>query len=446
MQRIALAVLILAIGCDNASEIVRPATGRPFRVNTYVTGEQYDPDVAALPGGLGFLVVWAGQGGQGGTQGIFGRRLNGNGEPVGDELAVSSFTSGRHVSPRVTVLDDDRFLVVWSGSAPQSPDFDIYARLFEADAVPRGTEFRVNEYTTRDQRTPSVVATHDGGFIVAWSGNYAAIDVTNPNKPQRLIATRRYLADGTPGGPELQVGEIMLNAYRETVQETPEIAGTDDGDFVVVWASDGPYAPYPINDVHIQGRALDADGVPTDDVTTIAESEDANFLPSLVAASDGGFIVSWVGCRDSAVWKCAPDTARVFLTTLDASARATRDPVLPGTESFTVERRPRIVRHANGGFVLAWPASFEPLDRDDGTQPKEAFVRRLDTAGFPLGSILRLGPTADAYASGPSVASDADGGVLVTWATPSTSHRPGDVVCRYLAPSEFGADTGTAPW
>lgn len=90
----------------------------PFKINTYLTGDQYRPKIAS--GSVGCMVVWTSVGQDApeeldnGREGVFGRFLLGGSQPVGDELQVNTTTISQQLYPSVAWNGVDRFLVVWS--------------------------------------------------------------------------------------------------------------------------------------------------------------------------------------------------------------------------------------------------------------------------------------------------------------------------------------------
>ena len=75
--------------------------GPEFHVNTFTTDTQYHPSVAS-DGSGNFVVVWSSRGGQDGDNaGIFGRRFNSAGVPLGPEFGVNTYTTDLQGSPSV---------------------------------------------------------------------------------------------------------------------------------------------------------------------------------------------------------------------------------------------------------------------------------------------------------------------------------------------------------
>ncbi len=140
--------------------------GAPFQINTYTTSSQSRPGVAM--DALGdFVAVWS-SGQDAGSTGIFGRRFDAAGVPQGGEIQVNSFTTAGQMGPSVAADAKGNFVVVWSSMGQDGSDYGIFGRRFDAAGTPLGADFRVNSYTTGRQWFPSVGSDPDGDFVVAW--------------------------------------------------------------------------------------------------------------------------------------------------------------------------------------------------------------------------------------------------------------------------------------
>ena len=110
----------------------------------------------------------------------------------------------------------------------QNGDEDVSGRVFDADGTARGAAWRVNNATALPQRSPTVTATGDGGFIVAWhsepglaSGEYGTIQA------------QYFDALGNPVRDEISVAQE--STFR---QSRPVIVAGHDGGFDIYWESD----------------------------------------------------------------------------------------------------------------------------------------------------------------------------------------------------------------
>jgi hypothetical protein len=177
------------------------ASGAPlaseFNVNSYITSSQYWPSIAADRAG-NFVVVWSSFGQDGSDGGIFGQRLSASGAPIGGEFAVNTYTTGGQYGARVAVDADGDFVVAWTGDGQDGSSLGVVGRRFSAAGVPRGGEFQVNTSTIGVQRFPAVASDGAGNFVIAWDGGVAYYGV---------VHARRYDASGAPLTGELVVNQ-----------------------------------------------------------------------------------------------------------------------------------------------------------------------------------------------------------------------------------------------
>src|SRR5262249_58360141 len=88
--------------------------------NVNTTGDQGVPKVAMKPDGSGFVVVWEGPDGGGGASdlGVYARIYNANWQPVGSEFQVNTTTTDQQYEPDVAVDASGNFGIVWASRAP----------------------------------------------------------------------------------------------------------------------------------------------------------------------------------------------------------------------------------------------------------------------------------------------------------------------------------------
>ncbi len=149
---------------DRAGE----AVGDEFQVNTYTTGFQGGPSVATSTGG-DFALVWTSVGTQDGSEaGVFGQRFNAAGARLGGEFQVNSYTTGYQSAPAAAMDRQGRMVVVWHSRGQDGSGWGVFGRRFDAAGAPVGADFQVNTYTTGFQTTPTVAADESGNFVVIW--------------------------------------------------------------------------------------------------------------------------------------------------------------------------------------------------------------------------------------------------------------------------------------
>ena len=201
---------------DRASEPV----GAEFQVNTYTLGVQGDMAAAVSPSGA-FTVVWTSgalNDQDGDHAGVFGQRFDADGQRLGGEFQVNSFTTSNQYLPDVAINRLGQAIVIWTSKEQDGSINGVYGRRYGADGALLGAEFRVNEITINNQRDTSVDADENGNFVVSWRQDYDA------------IKARRYDAQGVPRGGEF----IVAQGGGERV-EAPQVTSDRRGNFIVAW-------------------------------------------------------------------------------------------------------------------------------------------------------------------------------------------------------------------
>lgn len=144
-------------------------------VNTYTNSYQVTPSVATQTDGT-VVVVWASADQDGSLQGVFGQRLSAAGQKIGGEFQVNQFSSYNQRTPTVAGLANGKFVVAWVSELQRgSSSVDIYARVYDAAGAATGNEFAVNPTSTNLCANPSVAASPEGGFAIGWSQKDASI-------------------------------------------------------------------------------------------------------------------------------------------------------------------------------------------------------------------------------------------------------------------------------
>jgi hypothetical protein len=249
------------------------AQGAEFRVNSSTTGDQRFPSVSAAADG-DFVVIWEGQG-PGDSSGIFGQRYDDAGSPRGGEFRVNSYTTGLQEFPSVAADASGNFVVVW-GRAFGSYYLDVRGQRFDSGGAAQGAEFLIDDVVGFLPPNPdhSVASDASGNFVVVWrtyskllgqrydsngdslgqeftvspapragirtsaasdaSGNFVVVWEGQGQGDSSGIFGRRYDSGGVPQG-----NEFRINSFTTGDQQFPSVAATGPDAFVVAWESDG---------------------------------------------------------------------------------------------------------------------------------------------------------------------------------------------------------------
>jgi hypothetical protein len=174
--------------------------GPEFRVNTYTTNEQSYPTVATDSSG-NFVVAWNSrlQSPDTSGYGVFGQRYASSGAPSGPEFRINTFTTGSQGRPSLAADASGNFVVVWNSYAQEGPGtaFDVFGQRYASGGAPIGSEFLVNTVTASSQYASAVAGDSSGNFVVTW--------MSVQDGSSYGIYAQRYASSGSAVGPEFRV-------------------------------------------------------------------------------------------------------------------------------------------------------------------------------------------------------------------------------------------------
>jgi hypothetical protein len=200
-----------------------------FPVNSHITGEQTDPDVAVDASG-NILITWGSTGQDGSASGVYAQRYNAVGFPQGTEFRVNSFTTGNQRVPVTAIAPNGLSVIAWTSEGQDGDSNGVYAQRFDVLGNPLGAEFRINAVTSGSQFAEGIAMGADGDFVVTWT----AVDGSSVG-----VVARRFGSTGAP-----QTDEFRVNTYTTNTQSQSDVALDADGDFVIVWTNESPYGIY----------------------------------------------------------------------------------------------------------------------------------------------------------------------------------------------------------
>ena len=104
---------------------------------------------------------------------VFGQRYGSDGNPLGGEFRVNTYTTGSQHESSVASDAAGNFVVVWQdgivfGDGQDGSSYGIFGQRYDNSGNRLGTEFQVNTHTTGTQLRPSVASDATGNFVVVW--------------------------------------------------------------------------------------------------------------------------------------------------------------------------------------------------------------------------------------------------------------------------------------
>ena len=260
--------------------------GDSFLLNEGQTsGTQIRPTVTALEDG-GFVAAWESSDGNG--TGIFARRFDANGDPVGDIIAVNSYSTSTQYQPSITTLDGGKFAITWSSYGQSgNSTYDVYLRIFNANGTPTtASDILVNTLTgdqqyTRGFTTESITTMESGRIVVTWTDYNSAVDSSRPG-----VMARIFEANGTPA-----TDQFRMNTTTTSRQDYASLDALSGGGFVATWSDssglDGSGWGVISQRFDDEGNKVGGQQV----VNTLFSS--TQIYSTVQGLEDGGYVVVW---------------------------------------------------------------------------------------------------------------------------------------------------------
>ena len=381
-------LLITSILVLSEVEGLATASTAEFQVNARTSSDQANADIAMDLNG-NFVVVWSSRfGTPGRSNDIFGRRFDPNCSPVGDEFQINTIISGNQKEPSVAMDTTGNFIVAWQG--PGIDEEDIFIQQFDPNGQPIGDEFLVNTYTQGKQQCPKVAMSRDGAFAVVWESEKLGTDINtrvvscqlfdvnglavgeefevdllgdcrypdiamDPNgnfavvwmedgSSNNLIMIRLYNADGTARTKPLDASTIEFDTLTR-----PSIAMNNSGHFVVAWDGDPDRAS--LDDIH--ARLYDPNGIPLGDQFIVNTTlSDAQQYPQVAMNNRGEFVIVWESEIESSTVE-----RDIFGQRYDSLGQPIGDEFQLNTFVEGDQGYPDIALSDNGVFVTVWQSN-----------------------------------------------------------------------------------------
>ncbi len=346
------------------------------------------------------------------------RRFDPKGQEIGKELRIDALPGDLARNPDVSFQPgSSRFVVVWEGgSEGEKLRRRIWARVFDGDGKPVGTEIRVDQIRLRHDYWglpreyfggPAVSVAPSGDFVVVWrSDGRTSCDRFN-------ISARRFSASGEP-----LADEIIVNRDRRWSQINPDVGHDGAGNFVIVWR-DGRWIGTDSEVSVVRGRVFDKDGVGQGfEFDLSPEDRLAAGAPDLAVTPGGSFFCAWA------------DRSRGFrpLTLLVGSyypeGWTIGAPIVIESGAFE-PTDPKIALTGRGEFMVIWSDIA-------GDRFKSSVVvgQRFAFDGTPIENAEVVSPATCRGISSPSVAASISGVGALAW---EVGHPTDIRGCRFAA-------------
>jgi hypothetical protein len=253
--------------------------GSPVRLNTTTAGFQSLPKILVRRN-ADAVVVWQSddQKPTSTGDGIFGRLVHtGNATPSSAEMKLSSIP-GLAANASIAAGVNGNFIVAWE--APDSNALGVYARLFNRNAVPKATEFRVNTTVLGLQRRPSVsFDANTNGWLVVWQGQAGTIKDAH-------VYGQFLGATGTLTGSQVQISQGIAQA-----EIAPSVAPIAGGHYLVTWVEYQDIFPVGLYGVEVDRLGAEVGS----EVEINSQPINTQTRTAIAVSASGDVLVPWEG-------------------------------------------------------------------------------------------------------------------------------------------------------
>jgi len=368
-----------------------PAVHGEDRVNSYVPGNQNDPEIGRLSDG-GYVTVWTSVGQDGSADGIYAQRHSASGVAVGPEWRVNTSTGGDQNYPHVAGLSDGGFVISWEDNGNDGSGWGSYAQRYDANGAAAGGQMLLNT-TTANNQYHTVVSAYTGGFAAVWAANGQA------GGGGYDILLQRFDNVGAKLG-----GEVLVNTPVGNNQQLPDVAAAANGDLVIVWQDE---ASADGNGYGVFGRRYDAASATFGTVFQVNTLTSGNQYEARVAMlSNGGFVAVWGDSSgpDGSGWATY---ARVY----DAAGAALGDAFRVNEYTNGSQYQPVVTGLSTGGFVVAFHNDSAGPEGTSG----DVSLREYDNLGNAIDGDRRVNSYTSSTQSEPAIEDLGNGNFVVAW-------------------------------
>ena len=255
--------------------------------------------------------------------------------------------------------------------------------------VRAGGEFLVNTHTTDNQYAPAAASDRAGRFVVAWNSH-------GQDGDDGGIHAQRFDAAGVSQGAEFRV-----NTHTSGLQIGPAVAVSPNGEFVIVWQSEGQDG----SATGIFGQRYERSGAPAGaEFPVNTYTTGAQQVASVGMDGGGGFVVAWTSDGQDG------SDGGIFARRYQPWGEPRGPEFLVNSVTAGRQDAPRVAVAPSGEFVMVWASPH------DGSG-EGVFGQLYDASGAPRGAEFRVNTWTSLSQNAPGVTFASPGEFVATWAS-----------------------------
>lgn len=344
--------------------------GSDSLVNTYTADEQKNPVVTADNGN--FTIAWEGEGSEG--IGIYAQQYDGEGNPAGNSVLVSSANQPKHSA--IARRPNGDVTLAWQ-SAGEGNSGELFFQQGMA-----GTPTKV-ESASANPRNPAIAIRPNGNFTLVWESDLNG---------SSAIYAQQYNKNGTAQGNAIVVDTTTTN------QQDPAIAMRPNGEFTIVWRGDSGE-----DAAGIYAKRFDQQGNPGTTFRVSEQTEGDRANPQIAIRPNGSYAIAWESNTQDG------DQLGVYARQYDNQGNPVAGEFLVNRNLTTGNQQdPAIAMAQNGNLAISW-SSILP----EGTT--HIYLQQYDSAGNPQGREYRVNSQTDGDRQNPVLFLDSQGTGAIAW-------------------------------
>jgi len=383
--------------------------GNELLVNTYTSGKQERPVIAAYPN-LDFLTVWMSDQQDGSSWGIYAQRLSSVGTKIGSEFIVNDITLHIQEYPAVCVLNGGGPVIVWTSWSDINSNLQIqiHARRFNSNNAAIGASFQVsNSQVSKNNQYAGIAALADGGFVIVWAGTLLSASRT-------VIFAKRFNSAGVAIG-----SEFLVSSLDSSSMNTPIVASFANGGFIVAFRAWNGLGN------SLYARRFDSSSTPLEIDFQVNVEPLTSSNPSIATLADNRFIISWVSSQIDGTFD------DIFARRYAANGNPASTEFRVNTYRTSTQYAPKAIKLGDGGFLIAW------MSYDQIPTFWSIFGQRYDANGVRVGTEFQISQTASANRDYPDLVGIGNDGFAVVYNSYTTSNTLAMYMLGFLLQISF---------
>jgi hypothetical protein len=316
--------------------------------------------------------------------------------PFNDEFRVNTNTSNYQRYPKIGMDDQGNYVVVWetkAGAVGDPSAYGIAGQKYSVDGQPIGNEFLINTYTTLDQDVPAIDMDANGNFVVTWQSLQQEGDTAGIG-----VYAQRFNSNLTKAGSEIHVNTVIKKD-----QFRPDVAMLTNGNFVVVWESDGIAFTSDTLLSYVYAQMFDSNGGKISGEFRVDETAPTDIgarrRPKVVALPGGGFAVGYT------TYTSSTSQSDVFIKIYDDNGNVDLGETQVNNTIQQAEVIGELSVNQDGQIIIVW----------QNHNSSNVLGQRITSTGSFVGNNFIANTSIKGVSADPSVDIDSTGSFVITW-------------------------------